>query len=246
MLTLGCFFLAVTGFAQGHAGWWLVLPVLIGVPLGWLFVRRQLSRSMPLLPVDLLRIPIFALSICSSISAFTAQMLAMVSIPFYFQHQLGLNAIQTGLLMTPWPLATMLTAPLAGRLLERYHAGLLGGIGMLLFAGGLWGLASLPDSPGFALILAWMMLCGAGFGLFQSPNNHTIITAAPIHRSGGASGMLSTARLVGQTSGAALVALAFNLFVDDGTHVALLAASAFAVLAAVISTLRLSQSAERA
>lgn len=196
---------------------------------------------MPLLPIDLLRIPIFALSICSSISAFTAQMLAMVSIPFYFQHALGLNAIYTGLLMTPWPLATMFTAPLAGRLLERYHAGLLGGIGMLLFAGGLWGLASLPDNPAFALILAWMMLCGAGFGLFQSPNNHTIITAAPLHRSGGASGMLSTARLVGQTCGAALVALMFNLFADNGTHVALLVASTFAVMAAVVSSWRMRQ-----
>jgi len=241
VLTLGCFFLAVTGFAQGHGGWWLLLPAAIGLPLGWLFVRRQLSRSMPLLPIDLLRIPIFALSICSSISAFTAQMLAMVSIPFYFQHALGLNAIHTGLLMTPWPLATMFTAPLAGRLLERYHAGLLGGIGMLLFAGGLWGLASLPDRPGFALILAWMMLCGAGFGLFQSPNNHTIITAAPLHRSGGASGMLSTARLVGQTCGAALVALMFNLFADNGTHVALLVASTFAVMAAVVSSWRMRQ-----
>ncbi|MAH01574.1 MAG: MFS transporter [Pseudomonadales bacterium] len=241
VLTLGCFFMAVTGVAQGHAGWWLLGPLLIGGPLGWLFVRRQLSRSMPLLPVDLLRIPIFALSIGSSITAFAGQMLAMVSIPFYFQQQLGLNAMQTGLLMTPWPLATMVSAPLAGRLLERFHAGLLGGIGMLLFAGGLWGLAALPDKPGTGAILGWMVLCGAGFGLFQSPNNHTIITAAPLHRSGGASGMLSTARLVGQTSGAALVALMFNLFVDNGTHAALIAAGCFACLAAAVSTLRLSQ-----
>jgi DHA2 family multidrug resistance protein-like MFS transporter len=194
-----------------------------------------------LLPVDLLRIPIFALSIGSSITAFAGQMLAMVSIPFYFQQQLGLNAMQTGLLMTPWPLATMVSAPLAGRLLERFHAGLLGGIGMLLFAGGLWGLAALPDKPGTGAILGWMVLCGAGFGLFQSPNNHTIITAAPLHRSGGASGMLSTARLVGQTSGAALVALMFNLFVDNGTHAALIAAGCFACLAAAVSTLRLKQ-----
>ena len=70
VLTLGGFFMAVTGVAQGHAGWWLLGPLLIGGPLGWLFVRRQLSRSMPLLPVDLLRIPIFALSIGSSITAF--------------------------------------------------------------------------------------------------------------------------------------------------------------------------------
>ena len=74
-------------------------------------------------------------------------------------------------------------------------------------------------------ICASMVICGAGFGLFQSPNNHTIISSAPRHRSGGASGMLGTARLVGQTSGAALVALAFNFFPASGTHASLIAAS---------------------
>lgn len=209
--------------------------------MGWLFVRRQLDQAYPLLPIDLLRIPIFSLSIATSVCSFAAQMLAMVSIPFYFQRTLGLSEIETGLLMTPWPLATMVMAPLAGRLLERYHGGLLGGIGLAIFATGLFLLSSLPPDVEHSQIMLRMMLCGAGFGLFQSPNNHTILTAAPLHRSGGASGMLSTARLVGQTSGAALVALMFNLFVENGTHAALIAAGCFAGLAAIVSTLRLSQ-----
>ena len=54
-----------------------------------------------------------------------------------------------------------------------------------------------------------MALCGVGFGLCQSPTNHTILTTAPPHRSGGASGMLGTARLTGQTIGATIVALTF-------------------------------------
>jgi len=85
------------------------------------------------------------------------------------------------------------------------------------------------------------MLCGAGFGLFQSPNNHTIISSAPRHRSGGASGMLGTARLLGQTSGAALVALMFNLFANQGTHLSLLLAGSFAAIAALVSALRITQ-----
>ncbi|MEL0166591.1 MAG: MFS transporter [Pseudomonadaceae bacterium] len=240
-VTFGLFFVAVTGFAQGHAGWSVTLPLLLLLPVGWLFVRRQLHQAYPLLPIDLLRIPIFSLSIATSVCSFAAQMLAMVSIPFYFQRTLGLSEIETGLLMTPWPLATMVMAPLAGRLLERYHGGLLGGIGLAIFATGLFLLSSLPPDVEHSQIMLRMMLCGAGFGLFQSPNNHTILTAAPLHRSGGASGMLSTARLVGQTSGAALVALMFNLFVDNGTHAALIAAGCFASLAAVVSTLRLRQ-----
>lgn len=59
------------------------------------------------------------------------------------------------------------------------------------------------------------MLCGAGFGLFQTPNNSTIISSAPTKRSGGASGMLGMARLLGQTFGTTLVALLFSFVVHD-------------------------------
>src|SRR5690606_35867266 len=99
----------------------------------------------------------------------------------------------------------------AARLLDHYPAGLLGGIGLGIFAAGLLALAFLPAAPS-ALDVSWRMaLCGIGFGLFQSPNNHTILTTAPANRSGGASGMLGTARLTGQTIGATIVALTFAL-----------------------------------
>ncbi|ECC4995458.1 MFS transporter, partial [Salmonella enterica] len=99
----------------------------------------------------------------------------------------------------------------------------------------------LPASPSDLNIIWPMILCGAGFGLFQSPNNHTIITSAPRERSGGASGMLGTARLLGQSTGAALVALMLNQFGDSGTHLSLLAAAILATLAAVVSGLRITQ-----
>lgn len=73
-------------------------------------------------------------------------MLAMVSLPFFMQNILGYSAVQIGLLLTPWPLATILTAPLAGRLVEKVHPGLLGGIGMAIFATGLFTLYLLPPS----------------------------------------------------------------------------------------------------
>jgi MFS family permease len=125
----------------------------------------------------------------------------------------------------------MVMAPLAGYLIEKCHAGLLGAIGLLIMACGLFGLALLPSSPSDLDIIWRMALCGAGFGLFQSPNNHTIVASAPSHRSGGASGMLGTARLLGQSTGAALVALLFNLLGNSGTHTALLLAGTWPVAA---------------
>lgn len=140
----------------------------------------------------------------------------------------------------------MVIAPLAGYLIERVHAGLLGALGLFIMAAGLFSPVLLPASPADINIIWPMILCGAGFGLFQSPNNHTIITSAPRERSGGASGMLGTARLLGQSSGAALVALMLNQFGDNGTHVSLMAAAILAVIAACVSGLRITQPRSRA
>jgi DHA2 family multidrug resistance protein-like MFS transporter len=197
------------------------------------------------LPVDLLRIPIFALSISTSIASFCGQMLAFVSIPFYLESRFGYSAVEMGLLITPWPIAVAFAAPLAGRLVERYPAGLLGGIGLALFACGLASLALMPANPTPFDVVWRMALSGAGFGLFQTPNNRTMIAAAPRERSGGASGMLGTARLLGQTTGAALVALFLARFPAQGTQISLFTGVGFALLGAAFSMLRLSPAGAR-
>ncbi len=240
-LTFGLLISAISGFAQGQNRLLILAEVIVLVIVGWFFVRRQLNKTSPLLPVDLLRIPIFTMSLCTSMCSFAAQMLAFVSLPFFLQNTLGLNAVETGLLLTPWPLATMVMAPIAGRLVERYHAGILGGIGLVVFSAGLYSLALLPDHPSHLNIIWRMIVCGAGFGLFQSPNNHTIVSSAPRSRSGGASGMLGTARLLGQSTGAAMVALMFNLFSAHGTHASLVLAGSLALAGAIVSVMRMTQ-----
>jgi DHA2 family multidrug resistance protein-like MFS transporter len=212
---------------------------------GLMLVIRQTHMPSPLLPVDLLRIPIFALSISTSIASFCGQMLAFVSIPFYLESRFGYSAVEMGLLITPWPIAVAFAAPLAGRLVERYPAGLLGGIGLALFACGLASLALMPANPTPFDVVWRMALSGAGFGLFQTPNNRTMIAAAPRERSGGASGMLGTARLLGQTTGAALVALFLARFPAQGTQISLFTGVGFALLGAAFSMLRLSPAGAR-
>ena len=227
-----------------RAGHGIGLPALLALAVvtilcGTALVRRQLGRPAPLLPLDLLRIPVFALSIGTSVAAFTAQMLAFVSLPFLIQGTLHRSAVQTGLLLTPWPVALAVLAPLSGRLSDRYPAGLLGGLGLLILAAGLVLVVWLPAQP-TDLALVWRLaLCGIGFGLFQTPNNRAMLQAAPRARSGGAGGMLSTARLLGQTLGAALVATLFSLTPGRGTTLSVAVAAGFALLAAIVSLLRL-------
>lgn len=213
--------------------------LLATLVLGFVFVRRQLGLTAPLLPVDLLKIRLFSLSIGTSVCSFVAQMLAMVSLPFFLQQVLGRSEVMTGLLLTPWPIAIMLVAPRAGKLAERHAPGALGAAGLLLFAAGLFALARLTPAASDTDIIWRMLLCGVGFGLFQSPNNYAMLTAVPARRSGGASGMLGTARLLGQTLGATLAGLMFHGFGVEGTHHALMLAMGFALAAAAVSGLRL-------
>ena len=225
----------------GHGGRALTALVAVAgaAAAGVALVLRQLPQASPLLPVDLLRIRQFSLSIATSVCSFMAQMLAYVAVPFYFQDVLGHGAVATGLLMTPWPAAVAVTAPIAGRLADRFNAGALGALGLATFAAGIALLALLPAAPADADVVWRMALAGVGFGLFQSPNNRVILGSAPAERSGGASGMLGTARLLGQTTGAALAALLFGLAGARATYWALGTAAAISLLAALVSATRL-------
>jgi len=212
-----------------------------GLAIGVVYVRRQLTQPLPLFPLDLLRIPMFALSIAASATAFAAQTLAYIALPFLMLDGYGRSPLQAGALITAWPLAIFVVAPLAARLIGRYPDGLLGGIGLATMAAGLALLAALPAHPDNADIVWRMALCGIGFGLFQSPNNHTMMTTAPPHRSGGAAGMLGTARLTGQSLGAMTMAIIFsfaNAHDGRGPLIALALAAGLAVVAGVFSTAR--------
>jgi DHA2 family multidrug resistance protein-like MFS transporter len=235
---MGCLVFGAEMFAREGAGLGLVL-VVVGVAAGAALVWREWREKLPLMPLDLLRIPVFTLSISTSVVSFAAQMLAYVAIPFLFQSVLGRTVLATGLLMTPWPLGVGVSAPIAGRLADRVNSGLLGGIGLVVFAVGLFFLSRLGPSPS-NFDIAWRMaVCGLGFGIFQSPNNRTIVSAAPKPRSGAAGGMLATARLLGQTAGAVAVGVAFHLSGIHITPTLLFAASVAALAAAGISLLRL-------
>jgi DHA2 family multidrug resistance protein-like MFS transporter len=236
---LGLFILGI-GSAAHHARAGLVLIELISsVMLGWVLIRRQADHPAPVLPIDLFRTPLFALSTVTAICSFAVQGLAFVSLPFYFEDILGRSQVTTGFFMTPWPLVVGIMAPIAGHLSDRYSPGILGGIGLALLGVGMILLAMLPANPDMVDIVWRMAICGCGFGFFQAPNMKALMSSAPAGRSGSASGIVATARLMGQTIGAALAALCFGLAGREGATFALLLGAAFAAVGSVMSMLRL-------
>ncbi len=243
LLCAGLFGCGVLGFESlAHGGHWAPVAVEWAIAAGCfaMLLRRQAGHPAPMLAVDLFRARSFALSALTSICSFSTQGLGFVALPFMLQSTLGYSAVTTGLLMTPWPAVVAFMALIAGRLADRYPPGLLGGIGLIALSAGMASLAMLAPhaSP---LDVCWRTaLCGAGFGFFQAPNLKALMSSVPPRRSGGASGVVATARLLGQSMGAGLVALCFHLTGQmHAPRAALWLGCAFALAGSVSSVMRL-------
>jgi DHA2 family multidrug resistance protein-like MFS transporter len=242
LLSGAMFSLAIFGIdGVGQGGSWLLVALEWAAAIACLLalLRRQSGHVAPMLAIDLFRLPVFALSAVTSVCSFAAQSLAFVSLPFLFQHSFGRTQVEAGFLMTPWPAVVALMAPIAGRLADRYSTGLLGGAGLLTLSLGMALVALLPPDPSVADIIWRLLICGAGFGFFQTPNLKAMMSSAPPQRSGGASGIVATARLFGQATGAALVAVCFSISEATGPQIALWLGCGFAAAASIASLLRL-------
>ncbi|MEJ2803484.1 MFS transporter [Comamonadaceae bacterium PP-2] len=204
----------------------------------WLLVRRSRSQAAPLLPLDLFAIQRFRWAISASFCMFAAQMCAFVALPFYLQHTLGRSAVQTGLLMTAWPIGSSLTNLAVSHFVDRVQAATLCVIGAGLLIAGLGGAALLPAATPDTWLIVGLLVAGIGFGFFQAPNNRDMLSAPPRSRSGAAGGMQATARVNGQTWGAALAGLCFALTTAQGATLALVAAMSFSAAAMVINLVR--------
>jgi DHA2 family multidrug resistance protein-like MFS transporter len=226
LATFGTLFLMATDLSTGPASVRSGATAIVAIASGYALIRRAHTQSSPLFPLDLIRIPILRLSYATSLCSFAAQTAALIALPFFLQGRFGFDLIVIGLLITIWPLTMAIASPLAGRMVESVSAATLGGSGMVLTALGLCGIgfSSLAPLYGVPVLIAALAISGAGFGLFQAPNNRILLGMAPLHRSGAAAGMLATARLVGQTAGAVLAAGLFRIVGPNSPDIFLLSA----------------------
>lgn len=240
MAVFGLIFYALGNFTRKGDVTTSAVLLAVGLIIGVFYMQRQFSHSQPLLPIDLLKNSMYSMSIATSVCSFIAQNMTMIALPFLYLNSYHFSEITTGLLMTPWPLATMIVSPIAARYIEKHNPGATAAVGMAVFVAGTILLLLCGSSPS-EWDIAWRMaICGVGFGMFQTPNNVVMVMATPLSRSGGAGGMQSTARLVGQTFGATLVSTIFALttVVFTSVRTCLLIAMAFAVVAGIFSYTR--------
>jgi DHA2 family multidrug resistance protein-like MFS transporter len=173
------------------------------------FLVRQHYAARPLVPLGIFRIRRFRVAAMTSVSSFAAQGISFTALPFLLQETQQQGLLASGLLFAVWPLTIMIAGPLAGRLADRYHAPTLATTGLAVLMIGLGLVASAGSTSSWDM--AWRMaICGLGFGFFQAPNGRELNTSVGHEWIGAASGIIATARTMGQALGAALAAVALG------------------------------------
>lgn len=245
-LCAAMFGLFVAGIQMGVHGGPLLMAIAIAalaLPIGLIFIRRELVQANPVLPVDLLRDKLIALPLCASFLTHLSTTSLLLTLPFRLQHAYGYSTAKVGVAIMAWSLTMAVVAPLSGAMADRYRPGLQGSLGMGIALAGTISLALLPERPEL-VDLAWRFaLAGCGYGLFYSPNSRQIIDAAPRRRIAAAGGIMQTFRLSGQLLGSTLAALWLALNLGDGKAPPLTCA-AFAAITGILCLLVLGASGE--
>ena len=240
----------------------------IGVAaLGTAIVAEQRS-PYPIIDLRLFRSRIFVSAVVSLLCSMLALFAVGFLLPFYLEELRGFSTEHSGLLLTPFPVAIMLVAPLAGRLADQFGSRWLAPLALVITAAALLFLAQLDTDSTTGAMVWRLALAGVGLGLFQAPNTRALLGAAPESEQGMASGVFATTRVTGQALSVALAGAVFTAFggaaagsqlvmqnmhvtaTSDaerltlvatflrGLHAALITCAAFAALGAIVALAR--------
>ena len=194
-------------------GWVITGAGLILMPL---FVLREQRAVHPLFDITLIsRNRVFAFSSLAALIHYAATSAIGFFLSLYLQYIKDLGPRDAGFVLMSWPVTMALISPLAGKLSDHHNPGVLASIGMAISAVGLVMLCFLTPQTSVAFIVAVLLIMGAGFSLFSSPNSNAIMSSVEKRQLGNASGMLGTMRNVGQTFSMAIALMLLALYMGN-------------------------------
>jgi MFS family permease len=170
--------------------------------------------ATPVLDVALMtRNVVFARSNLAALINYSATFAVTFLLSLYLQYVRGLDPGQAGLVLLTQSVMMMLVSPLAGWWSDRVEPRVVASVGMGLTLLGLVALARVGPGTPFGGIVAMLVVVGAGFGLFSSPNTNAVMSAVERKDQGIASATLGTMRLMGQTVSMGLAAAVLAAYV---------------------------------
>jgi MFS family permease len=210
-------FTMVLALSRGAAWGWTSQVVLIGGAIGTttavLFLRTELRSPHPFFDIRLFRHRLFAAATVSAMLNYMATSTTAFLTSFFLIQGNHMPPARAGSLLMAMPLIMATVAPMSGWLLDRTGSRISTATGMACLATGMFLLGRLDVSGSDHQILLRLGLVGLGIGLFTSPNNSAIMGAVPQTHQRLGSGVMTTARTMGNALG---VAVSGSLF---GTEV---------------------------
>ena len=198
----------------------VIIRMLLGLPMITvglaglvLFIRMEKGLSSPLLDLTLLsKNRYFTLSCLAAMGNYAATFGLIFLMSLFLQYAKGLSPRQAGFVLLMQPLMQVVASLVAGRLAERFDITKVATSGMLASAAGLL-LAAFTTETAVPvwMVIAELMLIGAGFGIFITPNSTAIMGSVERRQFGVASGMIGAMRRLGMAVSLTTISLIFSL-----------------------------------
>lgn len=222
----------------GHVRGWTSPDILFGLVLFvtalGLFIRHERKTSYPMLDLSLFSRWQFSAGALAAMLSFMAGFSNVFLLPFFLDGVLGLTPGQIGLLLTPFPMVMALVAPISGRLSEKVNPAILTTVGLSITTAGLWLQSGLTDQSSILRIAVGQAILGFGNGIFQSPNNNSVMSSVPKNKVGIAGGINALVRNLGMVLGVAIAVTVYEAVrhgaVENGEKAAMLAGFRIALL----------------
>ena len=184
----------VTGFKSTAA----LGSLLVAIGSFIVFVVAERRATDPMFDFSVFRIRRFSGALLGSMGMNFSFWPFMIYLPLYFQNGLGYTSVATGLSLLAYTLPTLAMPPLAERLTLRYRAEVVIPAGLFTIGAGfflmMWGSSTAQAS--WLTMLPGCLLAGAGLGITNTPVTNTTTGAVPAERTGMASGIDTSARLI--------------------------------------------------
>ncbi len=203
------------GFSRlpSPAGWIITGAGLLLMPL---FIMREKRAVHPLFDITLIsRNRVFAFSSLAALIHYAATSAIGFFLSLFLQYIKDMGPRDAGFVLMSWPVTMALISPLAGKLSDHHNPGVLASIGMAISTAGLIALCFLTEQTSILFIVVVLLIMGAGFSLFSSPNSNAIMSSVEKRQLGNASGMLGTMRNVGQTFSMAIALMLLALYMGQ-------------------------------
>jgi len=190
--------------------------IIGGIVVMSAFVFWEKRTKNPILDISLFMTNrVFTLSNLAALLNYSATFAVGFLLSFYLQLIKGLKPQEAGIILVSQPVVQAILSPIAGRASDRIEPRIVASTGMAITAFGLFLLAFLTKTSGLVYIIACLVVLGAGFALFSSPNTNAIMSSVENRYYGVASSMLATMRLLGQLFSMGVAMLIFALYMGE-------------------------------